>query len=305
MDKRINEHGSDLISCVMCTYRRATCVERSIQFFLDQDYKGEKELIIYNTDEEYPLELSKQLEKELGLETVIIINNNIDYVTGKPYDNIGSIRRDSIKHANGDYYICWDDDDVFLPWNIRQCVDGLNKNPECWAWKPRKSLFWPTKNKLEIAENSMEASVISKKSEILSHGFKNQKEEAGAEHLKWLEAFKLNKKLFIEEDSIPGYCFNWSDTGVIAGNKQSELLEGGRKPPFPFTFHKEKTLDYAKGPLRVFSKLKIKEIYDKLTKFIKDNVGKEFKSGRSSTTKYSIKQELVEKYISTEQNCMR
>lgn len=294
MDKRINEHGSDLISCVMCTYRRATCVERSIQFFLDQDYKGEKELIIYNTDEEYPLELSKQLEKELGLETVIIINNNIDYVTGKPYDNIGSIRRDSIKHANGDYYICWDDDDVFLPWNIRQCVDGLNKNPEYWAWKPRKSLFWHTINKLEIAENSMEASVISKKSEILSHGFKDQKEEAGKEHLKWMMAFITKKKIFIDEDSIPGYCFNWSDTGVMRGNKQSGTI----KHEDNFTLHKELTLDYAKGPLRVFNKLEIKKIYDKLIKCIKDNVGKEFKSGQSSTIKYSIKQELIEKYIS-------
>ena len=61
----------EIVSCVMCTYRRATCVERSIQFFLNQDYQGAKELIIFNTDTEYPLELSEELKGK----NITIINN--------------------------------------------------------------------------------------------------------------------------------------------------------------------------------------------------------------------------------------
>ena len=125
-----------LISCVMCTYRRFTCVERSIQFFLNQDYQGKAELIIYNTDIDYPLELSQELKNK----NIRIVNNNTDYLTRQPYNNVGSIRRDSLRHANGGYYICWDDDDIFLPWNIRQCIDGLKKHPEAWSWKPFRSM---------------------------------------------------------------------------------------------------------------------------------------------------------------------
>jgi hypothetical protein len=44
------------VSCVMTTYRRFTCVERSIACFLSQDYEN-TELIIYNTDDKHPLSL--------------------------------------------------------------------------------------------------------------------------------------------------------------------------------------------------------------------------------------------------------
>jgi predicted class III extradiol MEMO1 family dioxygenase len=45
------------VSCVMPTYRRFTCVERSIACFLAQETELETELIICNTDIEHPLEL--------------------------------------------------------------------------------------------------------------------------------------------------------------------------------------------------------------------------------------------------------
>lgn len=247
------------VSCVMSTFRRFSCVERSIAFFLSQDYKGESELIIFNTDTEYPLSLSQ----ELSLEKIVIINNNTDYISGENYSNIGSIRRDALSHASGEYYICWDDDDIFLPWNIRQCVDGIERNPEMWAWKPKRSMFWQQNKKPELAENVMEASVISLTEKIKEIGFLPHL--GGGEHLSWVFKLKDEKKIIVDENSIPGYCFNWHDQGVMRGHKQSGTINREDN----FSFHKENTKDFAKKKLRAFPKKELTEIYNAHIEVIK------------------------------------
>jgi len=42
-----------MISAVMCTYGRFSCVERAMNCFLQQTYPN-KELIIFNTDADSP-----------------------------------------------------------------------------------------------------------------------------------------------------------------------------------------------------------------------------------------------------------
>jgi len=76
------------LSFVCTTYRRFTCVERIVAQYHAQTYPN-KELILFNTDEEHPY--------SLGFEdsSIIIINNNIDYESGKPYENRGQICRDA------------------------------------------------------------------------------------------------------------------------------------------------------------------------------------------------------------------
>ena len=60
------------VSFVCTTYGRFTCVERIVAQYHAQTYPN-KELIIFNTDEEHPY--------ELGFEdpTIVIVNNNINY----------------------------------------------------------------------------------------------------------------------------------------------------------------------------------------------------------------------------------
>ena len=271
------------VSCVMCTYRRFTCVERSIQFFLNQDYQGETELIIYNTDIDYPLELSKELQGK----NITIVNNNTDYLTSKPYNNIGAIRRDSLNHANGKYYICWDDDDIFLPWNIRQCMDGLKRYPEAWSWKPHRSMFWKTDHQPELAGNVMEASIISRLDKIIEFGFHPHK--GGGEHLAWEAAFRKHKKLIVDENSIPAYCFNWADQGEMRGHKQSGTYDREDN----FEFHKSKTKDHAKGPLKVFDKSEVEKIYREHIKVLKEKSDKKLENKHGD---YIVKSNLLSKY---------
>ena len=145
------------LSFVCTSYRRFTCVERIVAQYHAQTYPN-KELIIFNTDEEYPY--------TLGFEdsTIIIVNNGINYETGTPYENRGQICRDAVTHATGDYFMLADDDDIYLPWHMQQAVDGIESNGKD-AWKPQQS-FFATPNKVQMCMNTLEASVIVKMDRI-------------------------------------------------------------------------------------------------------------------------------------------
>lgn len=270
----------------MTTYRRFTCVERSIGMFLNQDYDGDIEMIILNTDDEYPLSLGESLKSDSRIK---IINNNIDYLTGEKYNNIGSIRRDAITHASGTHYICWDDDDIFLPWNIRQCVDGINRYPDAWTWKPEYSSFWRSDGLLEIAGNVMEASMISRLDKIKEYGFKDHK--GGGEHWQWLQKFIDEKKIKVDLDSIPGYCFNWSDQGIIRGHKQSGTIDH----PDNFNVHKDGTQDFATKSIEIFDDVGLKQIYAKFIVLLRNNINIPIKN-------YTITQSNYDKYVKQYEN---
>jgi len=241
------------VSCVMPTYRRFNCVERSIAFFLAQETELDTELIIMNTDVDHPLELDDTFS-DIEKNKIIIFNNNIDYLTKDHYASTGSIRRDAFTHATGELYITWDDDDIFLPWNIQQCYDGL-KRTGLKAWKPSKSFSWMGGNEFpEIAGNYMEATVMLYSDEV------NFRLESGPESLSWFDKLKDQKQLIEDEESIPAYCFYWKDDKQIGGHKQSGTLGH----PNNFQLHMQTTVDYAK---RKLSRRYLKDYKEVLTKF--------------------------------------
>jgi hypothetical protein len=269
------------ISCIMNTYRRFTCVNRSIRLFLNQDSDVEKELIIYNTDTEYPMTLSENLLNK----NIRVINNNTDLITGEDYKNIGSIRRDSLTFAEGTHYICWDDDDIFLPWHIRQCVDGFNKNPEIWSWKPLISMYWKHNGDIELAFNNMEASILVNLEKLKSIGFLPH--QGGGEHLYWMDVFKKQRKFYEERNIVPSYCFNWSDKGIVAGHKQSGSIDR----PDNFEFHKQNTKDFAQRPIDGICDTQ--EIYKKHIELLKNNIEVEQEIFKIP---FVIKKETYQKY---------
>jgi hypothetical protein len=241
------------VSCVMTTYRRFNCVERSIAMFLSQICDVETELIIYNTDVEHPLALDETFS---GISNIKVINNNIDFETKQPYNNVGSIRRDAITFAAGDYYITWDDDDLFFPWNIQQCMDGINKTHKL-AWKPKESYMMQRGAQPQLQFNNMEASFLVSLDGIKKYGFDLTK--TGAEHLSWLSLMSINREICIDETAIPGYCFYWADDTEIGGHKQSNNDEFNR--PDNFERHKEFTTDYAKQKITKKELVEYKEIF--------------------------------------------
>lgn len=262
------------VSFVCTTFGRFTCVERIVAQYHAQTHQN-KELIIFNTDIEHPY--------TLGFEdsSIIVINNALDYQTGKPYENRGQICRDAVTHTTGDYFMLADDDDIYLPWHMEQAVDGIIENNKD-AWKPEMS-FFATKTELKLVKNTLEASVIVKMNRIKEIGFRS--DITGYESLSWYTKLRDEKELDENNKNyIPSYCFNWSDPAEIAGHKQSGNIDGIDN----FENHKKASTDYAKRPLEIMSQERLKQVYLKYYDWIKNN---------KNSINYEYYQKYAEKYI--------
>jgi hypothetical protein len=242
------------VSFVCTTYRRFTCVQRIVEQYYAQSYFN-KELIIFNTDEEYPY--------SLGFEdsSIIIINNNMSYQNGFDYENRGQICRDAVTHATGDYFMLADDDDIYLPWHIQQAVEGIEELGTD-AWKPEQS-FFAGHNGVQMVQNTLEASVIVKMDRIREIGFRS--DLTGYEGLSWYTKLRDEKQLNEHNKNyVPSYCFNWSDIAEVAGHKQS----GDINNPANFENHKLASRDYAEGLLL---RTGIGNTYDKYYDYLRNN----------------------------------
>ena len=257
------------VSFVCTSYRRFTCVQRIVAQYYAQTYQS-KELIIFNTDEEYPYSL------DFEDASIIVVNNHLDYQTGLPYENRGQICRDAVTHATGDYFMLADDDDIYLPWHLQQAVEGIEANGKD-AWKPEKS-FFAAPGKVEMVMNTLEASVIVKMPRIRQIGFRS--DITGYEGLSWYTKLRDEKNL--DEHNlkyVPSYCFNWSDPHEVAGHKQSGAID----QPDNFENHKIATQDYAKGPLQ--KSIDLTPVYEKYYAYLREH-------------KAEFDQEHYEKYAS-------
>lgn len=250
-------NASPLVSCVMTTYGRFKCVERSIGFWLNQTYQN-KELIIYNTADKI-LELSPSLYNK----GIRVINNHFDKQLQEPYNNVGAVRRDAANLAKGDFYICWDDDDMFLPWHIEQGVRYLvthNKR----AYMPERSMYTMDGGlSIEYASNSMEASCIVELSLIKKFGFLNSN---GGEHLSWRRKL-VEEGILNEHYSVTpweSYVYIWGES--IAPYKQS----GNINNPNNFELHKLNNQDFGDRALQAAPAKELAKWYRRIMEFSTD-----------------------------------
>ena len=222
------------VVAIMCTYGRFKCVQRSLSMFIDQTYDN-KELIIFNT-----AKIPLQLNSKLYSENISIINQSICSETNQDYINIGQVRRDSLKYMNGDIYICWDDDDYYMPFHIKQGIEFLYKTNKL-AWKPKKSYFTYDGGKTyNLSINNMEASILVKK-EVFN--YVNFKDGTGDEHISWLKYLRDHNELSENDNITPfeSYAYVWGD----GQHKQS----GNINNPNNFNEHKKCSTDFGKTDL--------------------------------------------------------
>jgi glycosyltransferase involved in cell wall biosynthesis len=248
------------ISFVCTTYGRYKCVERIVAQYHAQTYQN-KELIIFNTDEDHPYSLG------FDDDSIIIINNGINYQTNLPYENRGQICCDAVTHTSGDYFMLADDDDIYLPWHLQQAVEGIEELGTD-AWKPEQS-FFAVSDRVELTMNTLEASVIIKMKRIREIGFRS--DITGYEGLSWYTQLRDEGQLDENNKNyIPSYCFNWSDTNEMAGHKQSGAIDS----PNNFENHKLASNDYAKRPLIKMSEEDLNNVYKKYYDWIRANLDK-------------------------------
>lgn len=270
------------ISCVQTTYGRFQCVERSMNMFLSQDYQGEKELIIFNTDVKHPYYDQENL-RDLG---IFVHNCDTDYITSQPYTNVGAIRRDALTHATGDYVVTWDDDDIFLPFFLSQAIIKMEQTG-LPSFKPEQSFFY-SGGWLRLVMNTMEASIVADIKKVREYGYLL---ETGKEGLGWYTKMRDNRELD-EHDPIyvPSYCFNWNDGEELkARHKQSGDIDN----PNNFSNHKLASTDYCKGPMSIYGESSMKVIFEPYFEFLQNHIGQ---FNEELVNKLGIKQ-LITRYL--------
>ncbi len=227
------------VSCIMNTYGRFETVRQSMTFWKQQDYE-DKELIIFNTAP-VPLELDDSVKDN---HEIRVVNWQTEAGTDIVYSSLGKIREDSIMFSRGDIYICWDDDDMFLPWHISQGIKKLKEHGKP-AWKPKRSYFSVDGGEtFKYAENSMEASILVDIEYIKEYGFNY---ESGTEHLKWLIPMRDNGDLVIEDiNPFESYAYVWGSD--LAPHKTS----GNVDHPDNFENHKAGSTDFGEGKKLTF-----------------------------------------------------
>jgi len=111
-----------MISCKMITYGRVEFLEESLHSFLLQDYAGEKELVIVN---DYPLQ-------KLIFDHPQVRIYNLD----KTFATIGEKENYATELCKGEIICQWDDDDVAMPWHLRNVEKYFTDDVNILHWNP-------------------------------------------------------------------------------------------------------------------------------------------------------------------------
>lgn len=109
-----------LISCKCITYGRVDFLEESIQSFLQQEYPGQKELIIVN---DYPLQKLIYDHPEIKI-----------YNLDETFATIGEKENFAMSKCSGDIICQWDDDDVALPNHLENVATYFDETTDLLHW---------------------------------------------------------------------------------------------------------------------------------------------------------------------------
>lgn len=242
------------VFCICATCGRHTLLERSVRLFLEQHYKGQATLLIYNNSE---------IEQELNLpvlpdnRNVILVNNHINHNTGKPFKSLGEIYNYIVKdyfNFNDSVIACfWDDDDLFLPSHISQGVFGIRL---AWmqgkeAYKPKQS-YYRSHEGVKLVENTLEPSIFVRFNWIKKYGFSPVTTE---QHLQWLNPLVEQDKILVLSDGVPTLIYNWGD------NIPTFKTTGDMYNPNNFQNYRKYSQDHGDGKISPISREEVEQYY--------------------------------------------
>lgn len=243
------------VCAVCCFCGRVKNIERIIRYYIDQDYKGQSYLLLYNNS---PQKKGAMQLSDIPLpdnKAIILVNNDIDLETDQPYTNTGDIFRDALKFVpKGTDVVCWfDSDDEFLPHHLSAGVEGMKKAKQlgCLAYKPYYSYFL-YENKCRLLHNTLEPSIFVDFQYVKNEGF-NQL--ACSYHQRWLNILIARKQLFVNPDGKPSLMYNWQEGH---GNHK---ISGMGDTEHNFEAHRKWEGDFGDGILRPASSQEVEKYY--------------------------------------------
>lgn len=202
------------VIAICATKGRHFHLERTLGFFLNQDCSLHHSLIIYNNSD-VKQELDVNTIKNLPFnKSVYLVNSSQNLIKKTPYSSLGEIYNDILllkPFFTEDSIIChFDDDDIYLPNHISEGVKGLLKGNKK-AYKPKRSYYISPENSSPVlVENVLEPSIFVKYEHLSKYGYGNKNTSL---HHQWLQPLIENKEIFIDEEGVPTFIYDWS--GII------------------------------------------------------------------------------------------
>lgn len=132
----------------------------AVKSFLDQDWPN-KELIIVNDHEGYPLELDKDYPE------VKIFNFD------KRFISLGAKRNAAKSLVTGDYVFIWEDDDLNTPWRMSASIKLLEENQEYDAVNSKIAITSTDNTINGVSGNNFEGATCFRRSFLDKHEYRD------------------------------------------------------------------------------------------------------------------------------------
>lgn len=199
------------ISAKCITYGRVSTLEEAIHSFLQQDYPGEKELIIVN---DYPLQTLVYDHPEI---TIV----NLPYT----FSTIGDKENFAIEMCKGELIAVWDDDDVALPNHLSNIAKFWKPDTNMLHWA--RGVYYNAPNITDIVGLGNSGIVYSKKAwEAIG---KSPIENAGGDMTLVHRIHELGRQhvvLAAPEDDEVSWFYRWGGIDVYHQSGQGHDVKG-------------------------------------------------------------------------------
>lgn len=184
------------ISCYCCTFARPKVLREALKSFLDQDYEGEKELIILNDCADQNLIFDHPQVKIFNVKQRI-----------KP---LGNKFNQCVNLCTGDIFMPWEDDDIYLPWRMTTTLKYMHDG----LFHTGQGIFEEDLKKLIFSNNVFHCNLaISRENWEKIGGYENiDKGSIDVSLLGKINSTIKNPSIEIKKNEI-FYIYRWSQTG--------------------------------------------------------------------------------------------
>ena len=216
VNSQLSTHNWPSVTALCPTYGRFQRLRDAVACFLLQDYPGKKRLLILND----------------APEPILCLQPGACSVRNQPrFPTLGHKRQALLEAARTPLVAHWDDDDLYLPWHLTQCVQVLQREGvSCvkpgaawWAVGPREDL-----QVRGIRHNVFEGQMVFRRDRALDLGGYPPKVSGQAKAL--LDAFRRAGELHTwnPPDERISYVYRWADgAGHISARGDSRASHDG------------------------------------------------------------------------------
>lgn len=162
---------NDRVTCICITKNRFELLYRSVQCFLDQDYKNRELLIMYQKNS---FKIIEKIKIKLYSKKI----PKIRYYLAPDNLVLGELRNLAISNSNGRYFTQWDDDDIYDPKRISTQINFCKLNNYRGCCLNQRLLLDQVENKVYLSNVwPFEGSVLAEISLLMGKYSKESKGE--------------------------------------------------------------------------------------------------------------------------------